>query len=84
MRRNVVAESHRFCLARRDVVDLDGAVGVELQVHRGTVWLTQEGDTRDIVVGAGEAFRLDREGRAVIEVLANADITLFTPHSPQP
>ena len=77
MRRNVIAQSHRFRLARRAVVDLEGAIGVEIQVHRGRVWLTQENDTRDIVVGPGEAFRLDREGRAVVEVLTDAEISLI-------
>ena len=78
MRRKVVAECHRFRLARRDVVDLEGAVGVEIRVHRGRVWLTQEDDVRDIVVGPGEAFRLDREGRAVLEVLTDAEISLLS------
>ena len=77
MRRNVIAETHRFRLARKAMVDLEGAIGVEIRVHRGRVWLTQENDTRDIVVGPGEAFRLDREGRAVVEVLTDAEISLI-------
>ena len=78
MRRTVVAETHRFRLARRDAVSLDGADGMELRVHHGCVWLTQDGDTRDIVIGPGQAFRLDRDGRAVIEVLRDAEISLRT------
>jgi hypothetical protein len=80
MRRRVIAESHGFNLARRDVVGLDGTHSLEVRVHRGTLWLTQEGDRRDYVIGAGESFRFDRAGRAVVEVLANAEITLHTTH----
>ena len=80
MGRKVIAETHRFCLARRDVVALEDAAGLELRVHRGLVWLTQEGDTRDIVMRAGEAFLLDRRGRATVEGLAAAEISLLNPH----
>ena len=78
MKRRLIAETHGFHLARNEVVGLDGAPGTELHVHRGAVWLTQQDDARDIVLRPGEAFRLDRRGRAVMQVLADAEISLRT------
>ena len=81
MRTHVTTEIHGFRLARKDVVSLEGRAGIELRVHRGLVWLTQHDDTRDIVVQPGASFRLDREGRAVLEALADTEISLTTPNA---
>ena len=62
-------------LARNTLLALEGAQGLEVRVHRGAIWLTQQDDRRDIVIGTGEAFRLDREGRAVIEALQDASVS---------
>lgn len=59
-------------------VTVQDGLGALVVVENGTVWLTQEGDTRDIIVAAGERFRLDRNGRALIEALPNAVVTLTT------
>jgi hypothetical protein len=79
MRRKLLHELHGFHFARRDVVALEGTPGTQLRVRRGRVWLTQEGDARDILLGAGESFRLDRPGRAVVEVLLDCEISLLSP-----
>lgn len=81
MRTHVTTEIHGFRLARRDLVSLEGRPGIELQVHRGLVWLTQHDDTRDIVIQPGSSFRLDRNGKALLEALADTEISLLTPHS---
>ena len=62
-------------LARNTLLALEGAQGLEVRVHRGAIWLTQQDDRRDIVIGTGEAFRLDRDGRAVIEALQDATVS---------
>ncbi len=49
-------------LAPGELVQLDGARGTTLRVTRGTLWITQERDTRDIVLSAGDAFTIDRGG----------------------
>ena len=40
---------------------VDGT-GTEICNVEGAVWITQAGDPRDIVLAAGERFRLDRGG----------------------
>jgi hypothetical protein len=64
-------------LAPSEVVALDGARGATLRVTRGRVWLTQHGDTRDIFLGAGDAFTIERGGRTVVE--AQEAATLCVP-----
>ncbi len=45
------------------IIDGKGAL---LYVREGEVWLTQEGSTKDHVLSAGQSFRLDRNGMAVV------------------
>jgi hypothetical protein len=52
---------------------IDGR-GASVQCLLGALWLTQDGDPRDIVLTTGDRFTLDRDGIAVI--FATADSTL--------
>jgi len=54
-------------LALRQQVLLDDAQGTTLRVARGTLWITLERDTRDIVISGGESFTIDRPGRTIVE-----------------
>lgn len=42
------------------------AVGSTVMCCAGTVWITQEGDLRDIFLTAGQSFTFDRSGLALI------------------
>ena len=43
--------------------------GRGLAVLDGMVWVTQDGDPRDIFVGSGESFTFDRPGLAIVQAL---------------
>ena len=45
----------------------------------GTLWVTQDGDPRDIVLAAGEAFDFDHRGDALISALDDARFLLLEP-----
>jgi uncharacterized protein YjiS (DUF1127 family) len=53
-------------LARGEPLRLQGAAGRHLSVLSGAVWITQEGDPRDLVIAGGETSRFDREGLALV------------------
>ena len=53
---------------------LQDAAGWTVACLSGSVWLTQEADTRDLFLDAGESFTLDRVGLALI--LARQDSAL--------
>jgi hypothetical protein len=66
-------------LARGDLLAIRGGRGAVLFVERGQVWLTQERDSRDLVLPAGAWFRLDRDGTAIVEARHAASVTLSAP-----
>ena len=58
------------------VVTLDDACGTRITTRTGTVWVTEEGDMRDHVVGPGEALVLTRNGRTLVQALRTSWISL--------
>lgn len=55
---------------------LQDAAGCTIRSFRGSVWITQDGDIRDIVLQSGEAVTLDRNGTALLSPLGEACIGL--------
>lgn len=54
-------------LAARDRLELRRTAGTRLTVMRGRIWLTQEGDPEDHVLGAGDAWTLPTAALALAE-----------------
>lgn len=73
----IVAEGVQ--LARHDVVGVRNGRGALVFVESGTAWITQENDARDVLVPAGESFRLDRSGVALVQAHRTAQITITAP-----
>jgi hypothetical protein len=71
-------------LAKRSLLRLRDVQGHCIAVLRGSVWITQDGDPRDVIVGTGESFAFDRAGLTVIEALADARLLLLEPRAPSP
>lgn len=53
--------------------------GLLIFVRLGMVWITQQGDRLDTVLGPGQWFRIDRGGLAVIGALHGASVTISAP-----
>jgi len=64
-------------LASGELVQLDGARGTTLRVTRGTLWITLENDTRDVVLQAGDVFTIDRGGRTLVEAQDDAIVCVL-------
>ncbi len=62
-------------LARGSVHRIENRKGSEVFCLEGALWITQEGDPRDVALTAGRSFTLDRKGLAVVYALRDAAIT---------
>jgi len=66
-------------MARGDLIGIRGGRGALVFAESGTVWLTQDHDARDVVLEAGEWFRLDRDGMALVQAHRAATVTITAP-----
>lgn len=66
-------------LARGSLARIADGKGACIQVWDGALWITQEGDPRDYFVPAGESFRVERDGVALIHALQRAVVTVTAP-----
>ena len=46
--------------------------GRRVECVTGSIWITQDGDLRDVVLGPGEAFAFDRRGDALLSAFADS------------
>jgi len=53
-------------LRAREVLDIRNGQGLVVRCLAGALWITQDGDTDDVVVKAGQCFVLDRGGLALV------------------
>ncbi|MGZ5048729.1 MAG: DUF2917 domain-containing protein [Usitatibacter sp.] len=58
------------------VLTLDDAEGVRIASRGGTVWVTQEGSSKDFIVGPGDALVVTSSGRTVVQALQAARIAI--------
>jgi len=63
-------------LGKGDLVELSDACGTTLRVTKGTLWVTQERDKRDIVLRAGDVWTVERQGLTIIEAQGAATVCL--------
>ena len=66
-------------LPRGSLLLIEHGRGVQIELWDGELWITQEHDSRDHVVGPGAKFRLEREGIVLAHALRGARVTLTAP-----
>jgi hypothetical protein len=69
-----------LALERGAMLRIEDGRDMLVYVWKGSVWLTQDGDGRDVLLGAGGWFRLDRKGVAVVYALGRCALTLTSPY----
>jgi len=47
--------------------------GQSIRCIRGALWVTQDGDPRDIILGPGERYEIDRPGGVVISAFEDSE-----------
>lgn len=66
-------------LAKGQLISLKGAEGVRIAARRGIVWITQDGDLRDVVLQQGESFVIERDTPAIVQAFEPALIDIADP-----
>jgi hypothetical protein len=74
MQNNLAAPG--VALQAGEVLTLDDARGMRIHARLGTVWVTEEGDRDDHIVGPGDALVVAHAGRTVIQALKPAWISI--------
>jgi hypothetical protein len=55
---------------------IEDVAGLSIRAFAGTAWLTQDGDTRDVVLEAGQSFTPERPGGVLLSPLGEAHLCL--------
>ena len=79
---NLRLDSPVLSLAAGQIVALDGARGTRIQPREGTLWITEEGEAQDFVVGEGEAHVVRRSGRTLVQAIVDSRVALRDAHMP--
>lgn len=82
--RDIETSARIFGLSKRDVLSLKGRRGARIESRSGSVWVTQDGDLRDVVLNPGEAHVLDREGPVLVQALDVAQVVVQPAQTPAP
>jgi hypothetical protein len=67
-------------LVRGNLVRIEDGRGMLVRVTRGSVWITEEGDQRDRLVGPGGQFRVVSSGVTLISAVSRSSIALSSPY----
>ncbi len=78
---NLVSTPAATSLAHRKILRLRDRDGDRVECLDGSVWITQDGDPRDVLLDAGETFTLDRSGTTIVYALADARVVVQAPGS---
>jgi hypothetical protein len=76
MERHEYAVQGKLDLARGSLVRIEDGRGTLVRVTSGSVWITEEGDTRDRFVSAGGGFRVESRGLTLVSALSRSTIAL--------
>ena len=61
-------------LREQDLLRVRRPAGLEIRALQGHLWITQDGDTRDVVLRPGQAYRPDRNARVLVAPLGPAQV----------
>ena len=66
-------------MAKNKILEIKQAMGVTIECLEGSVWVTLDGDMRDVILDAGHAFKVDRKQLTLIQALDTARVRLIQP-----
>jgi hypothetical protein len=79
---NDCIEQATIALARGDFARIEDGQGATVSVAYGSVWLTQANEPEDVHLGAGDTFRIGRDGLTLVSAL-RPSMVVVTPFRPE-
>ena len=76
---NLVVNHCAVSLDHRDTFELIDAAGTTATVDSGCLWITMDGDRRDIVLHPGDSWTVERNGRTLVHAEVQSKIRLTSP-----
>jgi hypothetical protein len=70
------SKQFELTLAHQAMFSVSDAAGVQIACREGCLWVTLDGDPRDIVLDAGESFQAAEHRHALIYALAPSCLSL--------
>jgi hypothetical protein len=67
-----VLEPVHLRIAATQCIRIDDAVGRTLNCLAGSVWITHDGDPKDVIVECGESYHVTRPERMIVFALRNS------------
>ncbi|HKX39177.1 MAG TPA: DUF2917 domain-containing protein [Burkholderiales bacterium] len=68
-------------MTRGSVLRIEDGQDMAIYVWEGGIWLTQEGDHRDRYLGAGDCFKVERDGVTLAQATEGSTLSLTAPQS---
>jgi DUF2917 family protein len=72
----LIVNNSALVLDRWQTVELVDAAGATAVVDQGCVWITMESDRRDVVLGTGQSFEVDRNGKTLLHAEAPSTLRI--------
>lgn len=73
-----------FPIPKGGMLKVEDGRGIVIEVKRGLLWLTLEGDTRDRYLGPGDWLRLDSDGLAIANALQRTIVCIVAAEGTDP
>ncbi|HWA11780.1 MAG TPA: DUF2917 domain-containing protein [Burkholderiales bacterium] len=72
-------KQHTLDLADEGLLSIRDGQATRIRVQEGTLWITEEGEVKDTVLGRGEVYTIRHPGLAVLTALGASRITVEGP-----
>jgi hypothetical protein len=70
------AHENSIAITGDGLAQIKDGLGITLRVRTGSVWLTQAGSFRDVLLKAGESFTIERNGTTLLSTYNGARFAL--------
>jgi hypothetical protein len=67
----------KHCIPKRTILVIAHPMHRKIECLHGLLWITYDGDPRDVVLDGGQSYLPDRDARMLIQALENAELRLI-------